>query len=95
MSSIRFFLIFLLAFGFSLYQIDQVADLDWLASDNSLSEEINDQGLSENKDSQFDEEPTASIRERFDTISQLKNPLSTLFPFFWGTSPFRRPPPES
>jgi hypothetical protein len=95
MNWIRFLLIFFLVSGFSLFQMDQVIDLDWLVCDNSLSEEINDQGLGEDKDSQFDEKPISNLREQFNTICQLKNPLSVLFPFFWGTAPFLRSPPES
>jgi len=94
MNWIRFLLILFLASGFSLFQLDQVIDFDWLVSDNSLSEEINDRGLSEDKDLRFYEKPISGLREQFNTICQLKNPLSALFPFFWGTAPFLRPPPR-
>ena len=93
MNWIRFLLIFLLAFGFGLSQMDQVVDLGWLVSANFLSEEIDNQGLREDKDSQFDEKPISNLRVRLNRICQLRNPLSALFPFFWATVLFRRPPP--
>ena len=93
MNWIRFLLIFLLAFGFGLSQMDQVVDLDWLVSDNSLREEIDNQDLREDEGSQFDKKPISSLRVRFNRICQLKNPLSALFPFFWATVLLRRPPP--
>jgi hypothetical protein len=87
-------IIVLLLFGFPFFQCDQTIDWDWLICDNFLVIKLDsDSSLNEAFGSDSTKTvPAFSIPIQF--ISQLKNPLSVLYGFFQGTSPFWRPPPS-
>jgi hypothetical protein len=93
MKWIQFLLILFLLIGFPLFQMDQVIDTNWLICDNSLviKSEYND--TCTDKCLWFDSSSPPRFFNRMRFIFQMKNPLSVLFSFLQGTSPFWRPPP--
>lgn len=94
MKWIQYLFILFLLLGFPLFQMDQVIDTDWLVCENSIviKSEYNDSSIDKNfccdsKKVMF------SFFKKIRLPFQLKNPLSALFSYFHGTSPFWRPPP--
>ena len=94
MSWIQFSLILLLVPGFPLLQVDQVVNIDWIVCEDVYVQKLRNidcgsaEGLVNNS-------RLSSIFPQFHFILKLKNPMSVLFSSFWGTLPFRRPPPRS
>ncbi len=94
MSWIQFSLILLLVPGFPFLQMDQIVNLDWIVCEDATVQEPRNidcgsaEGLVNNS-------KLPSIFPQFHFILKLKNPISVLFPSFWGTLPFWRPPPWS
>ena len=90
-------LILFLLLGFPLFQYGQFLDSNWLVCENPgvMKSECSDSSEEELKfvSGEFDLKPQPSSYDLVSFFFQLKNPLSVLFFFFQGTSPFWRPPP--
>ena len=94
----QFPVILLLLLGFPLFQYLQFFDSNWLVCGNPvvIKSEYSDPFEEEFKfmSGGIDSKPLSPFYDQVKFFLQLKNPLSILFSFFQGTSPFWRPPPR-
>jgi hypothetical protein len=95
MKWIQSLLILLIFLYFPLFQLDQVVDIKWLVSEDSLAIKSEDGGPFTSKCLWHGFKPIPSLFNRISFVFQLKNPLSVLYSSFQRTTPFWRPPPTA
>ena len=95
MKWIQSLLILFLFLGFSIFQLDQIFDIEWLVCENSLSIKSEYNNFCPNKCLWHDFEPITSLFNQIRYVFQLKNPLSVLYSSFQRATPFWRPPPTA
>jgi len=93
MTGIQFLLILFLVPGFPLIQMDQAVDNAWLVCEDSVFVKLEIEGALADQNLWFNLEPPSCTFSQVKSFFQLKNPLSVLFSYLQGPSPFWRPPP--
>jgi len=94
MKWIQFLVIIFWLPGLPLFQMDQAIDTNWLICDNSLVIKLEYSDIYTEKCFWFDSISIFSLFNQMRFTFQVKNPLSLLFSYLRGTSPFWRPPPS-
>jgi hypothetical protein len=93
MTGIQFLLILFLVPGLPLFQMDQAVDIAWLVCENSVVVKLEIGGPLVDQNLSFNLVPLSCTFNQGKSLFQLKNPLTFLFSYFQGPSPFWRPPP--
>ena len=95
MKRIQFLLILFLLPGLPLFQMDQAADNTWSVCEYSLFVRLEIEGPLADQNLSLYLDPPSCTFNQVKSFFQLKNPLSVLFSYLQGPSPFWRPPPAS